>query len=125
MSVSILILNFLKNNWLPLTVSMIFLIMYLYIGNLKSDIEDLAQDLEKARVDISSCRSTIEDRNGIIEVWSNKTSGEALALEKLRKEVKDSGIASQRAISRMLKRKGPDTCAGAIEYLIDLGTRYE
>lgn len=125
MSIALLVLNFLKNNWFPITICIGVFSIYLYIVSLQSIISDLETDLAVEQAKVVACHDNISNQNKVIEDWSIKTSEQNVEMNAIKTEITKLTKSTNSKIKLILNQKTPETCEEAMEYFIDLGAKYE
>lgn len=125
MSIGIIVLNFLRKNWFLISILLGTVFIYLYIGSLKSEVEDLKFEIRTKNLEIDECKKSIQNRNDIIKGWSEKTVSENDKMQKLRTDIINLTKNVDTKIINVLKKNTPKTCDEAIEYFIELGKKYE
>lgn len=125
MSIGILILNFIRNNWFPITICATLFSVYVYIQILQSNIKDLESSLLIEQSKVATCHNTIESRNKIIEDWSIKTDEQNERMIEMTSEISKINQITNRKIQFILKQKQPETCDEAMEYFVNIGAKYE
>jgi len=120
-----LVLNFIRKNWFPITITIAVFSLYMYVQWLRGTIEDLEQVVINKEAEIALCKENITDRNNIIEAWSDKTAQENNDMADLRDDIEKLNRAANIQIQRIMKQRAPETCDETIDYFIDLGKQYE
>ena len=125
MSIGILILNFIRKNWVPILIAGIIFSVFSYILILKNQISEYKLDILRKNIEISTCKVNISDRNKIIESWSKQSELQNREMENIKSEISNLSIDTKRQIKNILDKKAPETCDETISYLINIGKDYE
>lgn len=125
MSIGILILNFIRNNWFSITICVTLFSVYVYIQSLRSTIDDLEASILIEQVKVTECHNTIKSRNKVIEDWSLKTNEQNKRMIEMTSEISKINQSTNQKIQFILKQTRPKTCDEAMEYFVNIGAKYE
>ena len=119
-------LSFLKGNWKPIVVAIVFLAAWWYVDNLKDTIRDqqltiadLTLRLDTCKDNVSTLEQAITNQNeSITKALQAGREAEARIAE-LQGRLGQLSTEHQSEIDRILSEQTPATCEQAIQYLRD------
>jgi hypothetical protein len=120
-----LILNYIRQNWFPISCTIAAFSLYFYIQWLQGNIEDLELDIVAKDVEIATGKQNIKDRNEIIEKWSKDTETRAAEMRSLKTDIAKLTYVNKKQINSIKMKKAPESCEETIEYFIHMGSQYE